>query len=71
MVAGGVGSTLGGFVDGRHLDPVAKAPIAVVADPPSLDQPAEPYTSEATVDLVVTVPAALDGDRATIASRST
>jgi len=59
---GGIGSTLGGFVQGVTSTPSPKASLILVSDAPSLAQPTEPYTSEPTVDLVVTVPAALIGD---------
>ena len=61
-VLGGIGSTLGGFVQGVTSTPSPKASLILVSDAPSLAQPTEPYTSEPTVDLVVTVPAALIGD---------
>ncbi|MFL5645537.1 MAG: Ig-like domain-containing protein [Chloroflexota bacterium] len=61
MVARGVSSTLGGFVSDVTSTPSPKATIPVVADSPTLAQPAEPYTSVGTIDLVVTVPPALQG----------
>jgi hypothetical protein len=61
VVAGGVSSTLGGFVAGVTSTPSPKPVVAVVSDPPSLEQPTEPYTSESTADLVVTVPSGLVG----------
>jgi hypothetical protein len=61
MVARGVSSTLGGFVSDVTSTPSPKASIAVVADSPTLAQPEEPYTALSTVDLVVTVPPALEG----------
>jgi hypothetical protein len=63
-VAGGLGSTLSGFVTNVTSTPSPKAATLVPADPPSLEQPAEPYTSEATVDLAVTVPTAVAGNAA-------
>jgi hypothetical protein len=62
FVAGGIGSTLGGFVSNVTSTPSPKVTAAAVADSPSLDQPTEPYTSDATIDLVVTVPTNLVGD---------
>lgn len=63
-VAGGIGSTLSGFVADVTSTP-SPAPLDLIpADAPTLEQPAEPYTSEATADLVVTVPAAIRGDSA-------
>lgn len=61
-VVGGIGSTVGGFMQGVTSTPVPKPSIPLVSDAPSLEQPTEPYTSEATVDLVVTVPARMVGD---------
>jgi len=61
MVARGVSSTLGGFVSDVTSTPSPKASIALVADSPTLAQPAEPYTQLGTVDLVVSVPPALQG----------
>jgi len=61
IVAGGIGSTLGGFVAGVTSTPSPRPVIAVISDPPSLEQPSEPYTAESTADLVVTVPAGLAG----------
>ena len=62
-VAGGIGSTLGGFVTNVTSTPSPRASDLIPADPPSIEQPAEPYTSEATADLAVTVPSALEGDK--------
>jgi hypothetical protein len=62
MVVGGVGSTLGGFVKGVTSTPSPSPIVEDVSLAPSLDQPSEPYTSQATVDLVVTVPGGLIGD---------
>ncbi len=60
-VVGGIGSTVGGFVEGVTSTPTPKASIALLSDSPSLEQPTEPYTTEPTADLAVTVPAALVG----------
>ncbi len=62
VVVGGLGSTLGGFVEGVTATATPKPSVASISDPPSLEQPSEPYTSSQTVDLTVTVPAALAGD---------
>ena len=56
-VVGGIGSTLGGFVKGVTATPSPLADRRPVSVAPTLDQPSEPYTSQSTVDLVVTVPA--------------
>ena len=61
MVARGVSSTLGGFVSDVTSTPSPKATVALVADSPTLVQPADPYTALKTVDLVVNVPQALEG----------
>jgi Glucodextranase, domain B len=61
IVAGGIGSTLSGFVAGVTSTPSPRPVVQVISDPPSIEQPTEPYTSEATADLVVTVPASLAG----------
>ena len=61
IVAGGIGSTLSGFVAGVTSTPSPRPVVAVISDPPSLEQPSEPYTAEPTADLVVTVPAGLSG----------
>ena len=61
IVAGGLGSTVGGFVAGVTSTPSPRPVVQSISDPPSLEQPVEPYTSEATADLVVTVPADLAG----------
>ena len=39
--------------------PSPRATLVQVADAPRIEQPAEPYTNEPTVDLAVTVPAGL------------
>jgi len=62
FVVKGIGSTVGGFVEGVTATPSPRASVAEVSDSPSLASPVEPYTSESTVDLVVTVPASLVGD---------
>lgn len=61
-VAGAVGSSLTGFMDDLVATPSPSASAIPVSDAPMLEPPAEPYTSEAAVDLVVTVPARLAGD---------
>ncbi len=61
-VAGGIGAALAGFITNVTTTPTPQPSAIAIADPPSLQQPAEPYTAEATVDLVVTVPSELAGD---------
>jgi hypothetical protein len=63
-VAGAVGSSFGGFVDELVATPVPSATDIPISDAPLLEPPAEPYTSEKDVDLLVTVPATLVGDDA-------
>ena len=62
FAVGGIGSALGGFVNGVTSTPAPKSTLPTIIGAPSLEQPIEPYTSDTTVDLVVTVPAALAGD---------
>ena len=59
---GGVTAALGGFITNITAAPTPKPSAFAVSDPPSLKQPPEPYTTEETVDLVVTVPSAVAGD---------
>ena len=63
-VAGAVGSSFGGFVDELIATPMPSASDIPISDAPLLEPPAEPYTSEKDVDLLVTVPATLVGDDA-------
>jgi hypothetical protein len=66
---GKVASVLGGSFNGLVADltktPAPSATDLVVADPPSLDPPDEPYTNQPTVDLTGTVPAAVAGQAQT------
>jgi hypothetical protein len=64
VLVGGVGSTVGGFIDDVTSTPSPRPTIAIPTDAPTLEQPKEPYTNEQTVDLAVTVPTALTGDKA-------
>lgn len=61
-VVGGISASLGGFITNITAAPTPKPSVAAISDPPSLQQPSEPYTAEETVDLVVTVPSAVAGD---------
>jgi hypothetical protein len=61
-IVASVGTSLAGFVTNITTAPTPRPSVATVSDPPSLQQPAEPYTAEATVDLVVTVPSDVIGD---------
>jgi hypothetical protein len=62
VVVGGVGSTVSGFITDVTSTPSPRATVVEVTDAPRIEQPAEPYTNEPTVDLAVTVPQALAGD---------
>jgi hypothetical protein len=61
-VAGAVGSTLTSFVEDVTATPTPAPTEAVVADAPSVASPDEPYTNQAELDLVVTVPDSVVGD---------
>ena len=61
-VVGGISSSLTGFITNITAAPTPKPSVAAISDPPSRQQPAEPYTAEETVDLIVTVPSAVAGD---------
>jgi hypothetical protein len=58
----GITTSLAGFITNITEAPTPRPSLPSVSDPPSLQQPAEPYTAEETVDLVVTVPSAAVGD---------
>ncbi|HZC32273.1 MAG TPA: hypothetical protein VE640_03185 [Candidatus Bathyarchaeia archaeon] len=60
-VVAAIGPALGGFVTNLTTAPSAGPSAAVVADAPVLVSPDEPYTNQATVDLVGHVPAAVAG----------
>ena len=57
--ASGLGSAVSGFIGNVLTAPTPKPSVVPIADAPTLTLPAEPYTSESTVDLQVTVPKAL------------
>jgi hypothetical protein len=61
-VAGTVGSTLAGFVEGVTATPTPSPTPVVTSDAPSIVAPTEPYTNQEQVDLVVTVPQDVAGD---------
>jgi hypothetical protein len=61
-MVGGIGTSLGGFITSITEAPTPKPSVIAVSDPPTLQQPEEPYTAEATVDLIVTVPSDVVGD---------
>ena len=60
-VASVVGTTFDGLLTDLTRTPVPSAPEPVVADAPTLETPDEPYTNQPTVDLNVTLPAAVVG----------
>jgi len=62
FVAGALGNTIGSFVKGVTATPVPSPTAAVIAEAPSIESPAEPYTNQPQVDLVVTVPSRLAGN---------
>jgi hypothetical protein len=61
-VVGGIGSSLGGFVDNVTSTPSPRASVFALTLAPTLKQPTEPYTSQSMVDLEVSVPQGLEGD---------
>jgi len=61
-VVGGISASLAGFVTSITAAPTPRPSVVSISDPPTLQQPAEPYTAEATVDLIVTVPSDVVGD---------
>ncbi len=62
FVGKAIGSTFDGFVAHITATPVPSATVPTVADAPVLAAPDEPYTNQAQIDLVGTVPAAVVGD---------
>jgi hypothetical protein len=62
IVFGSVGSTLTGFIEDVTATPTPSPSVAFVTDAPSIEQPAEPYTTQDSVDLIVSVPPGLAGD---------
>lgn len=60
-IAGAIGSTVNGFVSDLTKTPAPSAPDPVAADAPTLEAPDEPYTNQATIDLVGTIPAPVAG----------
>jgi hypothetical protein len=61
-VAGALGSTVSDLIAGVTATPVPSPTPFVASQPPRLESPAEPYTNQEQVDLVVTVPSAIAGD---------
>jgi hypothetical protein len=61
-VATAIGSSLTGFLTEITSTPAPSAAEPTVPDSPVLEAPEEPYTNQASVDLVGTIPAAVAGD---------
>ncbi len=61
-VASAVSDTMTAFVRGVTATPVPSATPLSVADPPTVEAPAEPYTNQPEADLAITVPSSLAGD---------
>jgi Bacterial Ig-like domain (group 1)/Glucodextranase, domain B len=61
-VATAIGGSLSGFLADITSTPSPSPTELTVADAPTLEAPAEPYTNVPSVDLVGTVPAAVAGD---------
>jgi hypothetical protein len=61
-IVGSVSDTVTAFVRGVTASPVPSPTPVTVADAPTIEAPAEPYTNQGQVDLVITVPSALAGD---------
>lgn len=53
---GAVGGLFSGFIEKVTSTAAPTATIAPISDAPTIASPDEPYTSEATIDLVVTIP---------------
>jgi hypothetical protein len=60
-IAGAVGDTVTSFVRGVTSAPSPEPTPVRVPDAPTIESPTEPYTNQAQVDLVVTVPSELAG----------
>lgn len=61
-VAGALGSTVSDFIAGVTATPEPSPTPVVASEAPRIESPAEPYTNQESVDLLVTVPSALAGD---------
>jgi Glucodextranase, domain B len=62
VVANALGSTITSFVQGVTATPVPVITPPTVAEAPTIESPAEPYTNHAQADLSVTVPSRLAGN---------
>jgi Glucodextranase, domain B len=63
-VAASIGSSINGFVGTLTATPVPSKALDEAADSPVLTAPEEPYTRQASVDIIGTIPAAVAGDTA-------
>lgn len=63
-IIGSLSTSLGGFVDRIVATPEPSATALLATDAPVVAAPSEPYTNQATVDLVITVPAIAVGNSA-------
>ena len=63
-MVGALSTSLNGFFDRIVSTPVPSATALVATDAPVVATPSEPYTNQATVDLVVTVPSVAVGNTA-------
>ena len=61
VVARTLGSTITSFVEGVTATPTPSTTPLTVAEAPTIESPAEPYTNQNQVDLSVTVPSRLAG----------
>jgi Glucodextranase, domain B len=64
-VVAAIGSSVDGFIDDLSATPSPRPTVAMVADSPLIEAPAEPYTNQPAIDLVITVPPDVVGDPAT------
>lgn len=61
-IVGAIGTTVNGFVNELTATAVPSIAPITAADAPVLEAPEEPYTNQATVDLIGTIPALVAGD---------
>ena len=55
-IVGALGATVDGALDGLTATPTPRATVVPISDSPLITAPAEPYTNQPTVDLVMTLP---------------
>ncbi|HKG57112.1 MAG TPA: Ig-like domain-containing protein [Candidatus Limnocylindrales bacterium] len=61
---GALGASVGGIVDHLGATPAPTTVVGPVSDSPLIEPPAEPYTNQAAIDLVVVVPTSVVGNPA-------